>query len=99
VRERRPQPKTHIAKISAREPKNIIVRHPSVRLFWNPLNIKKNKPINTAIRTMARIIPPAIVSTVFASNLELNGTSPYITSRLVVPILVVARLIHKGVKL
>jgi hypothetical protein len=30
---------------------------------------------------------------VFASNLELNGTSPYITSRLVVPILVVARLI------
>lgn len=56
--------KTHMAKISAREPKNIIVRHPSVRLFWNPLNIKKNKPTNTAIRTMARIIPPATVSIV-----------------------------------
>jgi hypothetical protein len=36
---------------------------------------------------------------VFASNLELNGTSPYLTYRLVVPILVVARLIHKGVKI
>ena len=30
-------------RISAREPENTIVRHPSVRLFWNPLNIKKEQ--------------------------------------------------------